>query len=588
VKSEDLPFKRAEFFWLLVVSTAVLCMYRDAFSGFFMLDDFGWLVDSRFHTLGQFLRPFSQFNPARDYRPLSQETFFFIGQILFGMNPTGYHVLSFAFHLLGTLTLYFLLRQFFPALPSVAGTLFYGTHNAHLLSVHWISAVPEPMAAAFYILSLLFFVRFDRTGQIKFYAISWAAAILGVMSKESILSLPFAIALYCFFFSRSRWKWAAAYFVLPVLVTAFRLTSTVGASPYPLVFGKEALHNLSVYLTWMAGLSETLFRVQFHQDPRYIWLAAAFALALAGMVWLSGNYKAGIFSTIWIFLALQPVLYFSQHIYSYYLAPALFAVSFLITAAMSGPARKQRFLGTTAALALLCCVGWAAETSVKREGQWWKERSFLARDILKQMPEVERQLLPGQTALLFGFGDDEFAALQGDAAFKAYGIPLTRFILSPPGSHSAYFIESLKEANQLDDYRCFVYSKGILTDQTAQFRANPRAFYSTPPSQDGLSYRFVRDSGVGLESNRLEFVAGKDTLDLRVVNLRVRSIDLLYELNGRLMPPALDWRLDKHYGASAPVSALTPRGKYHVIGIRDSSTRALNRWFAVELRMLVR
>jgi hypothetical protein len=486
--------------------------------------------------------------------------------------------------------LYFLLRQFFSPLPSLSGTLVYGVHSAHTLSVYWISAAPEPMAAACYVISLLCFIRFDRTGRPRLYALSLVAAILGTMSKESILSLPLVIAAYCLIFPRKRWKWGAVYFALPTVYVVCRLMSTAGASPYPLVFGKETLRNLFAYLAWMAGFSETLLKLKLNWqlEHNYPWIAAGFVLAIAGMIRLSKNRRVGFFATVWFVLALQPVLYFSQHIFAYYLAPALLAWSLLIAGAISTMMHTRWAVGAGAAAAIICYSGWAAEASVKREGKWWTERSFISRDILKQMPEVARQVPPGHIAFLFGFGPEEFGAMQWDAAFKAYGFPPAQFILFGLDERTVYDIETLRSAGSLGSYYCFLYSHGVISNRTFQFRAEPRVFYSPPRPYEVSPRQFLSNPKVRIVSNLSELVAGKDTLRIQIFNLKAPSIDVLYELNGRLLPPGLDWRLDGNYAATVPVDKSTPRGEYHWIGIRDSSTRSSDRWIAVDIRITVR
>ena len=578
------PFKRVELAGLVVVAGVVLYVYRGAFSGFFIQDDFGWLLDSRFRSLGEYLSCFFRFNPAGGYRPLSQETFFFVGQVLFGMQPAGFHVLSFAFHLLGTVVLYFLLRQFFPPLASLTGTVFYGIHSAHMSSVYWISAVAEPMASACYAVSLLFFVRFDRTGRTRFFVFSMIGAIVGIMSKESILSLPLAIAVYTLIFSRRRWKWASAYFALPAAYVLCRFFSMAGASPYPLVFGREILQNLCAYMAWTAGFSEALLKLklQWQLGPNYLWIALGFLLTAVCMVWFSGGRKTGLFAAAWFVFALQPVLYFHQHIFAYYLAPALLAVSFLIASAVAGSEHRKWVYGAGVAAVVVLCTGWAAEFSVRMEGKWWTERSFISRGILRQMPGVARQVPSGHMALMFGFGREEFGVMQNDAAFKAYGFSPSRFILVGLDERTIYNIETLRVRGGLGSYECFLYSNGVIANRTLEFRQEPRAFYAIPKPE------FIRHPEVKLEVNLFELVAGKDTLRVRVLNLGAPSIDVLYKLDDELLPPILNWRLDKNHSVSLPLDKSTPRGVYHWIGIRGASTRDLNKWIPIDVRITIR
>ncbi len=571
-----------------VLIGAIVFIYRGAFSGFFVQDDFGWLTASRFRSFGEYIHCFFRFNPALGYRPLSQETFFWAGQTLFGMSPAGFHAMSVLFHVLGSLAVYVLLRQFFAPLPCLAGALFYGVHDAHSRSVYWISAVPEPMAAACYVVALILFVRFDRTGDRRLYGFSVLAAVLGIMCKESILTLPLVLLAYCAIFSRGRLGWAAPFFALPALYFSFRLAGVADVSPYPLTFGKEALANLCAYFSWAAACNVGLLvqKLQVRADENYPWIAAAFVIAVAGLIWLGKNRRISMFAVIWFALALQPVLYFSGHIFPYYLAPALPAVSLLIASALSRTARLSK-AGAFAGFAAVAWFSlWTAEASVRREGRWWNDRSLVSRNILQQMPEVNSQVPPGRIAFLFGFGEWEFGAMMGDAAFKAYGFSPDRFILVGLNPATPIHIESIKATGHLGDYYCFRYSEGKLKNMTSEFRADPIRFL--PPRPKPPPARFIKGSNVAVSTNSKEIQAGKDTLVLRVYNLDAAAVDLMYTLDGREMPILAKWRLDKNHSAAVFVDKTTAKGMYHLTGIRDSTSKDADSWFAIDEQILVK
>jgi Dolichyl-phosphate-mannose-protein mannosyltransferase len=209
----DRRLRPYEFVALAVVLGLAAYLYRSALLGFFVQDDFGWLYESRFASFREYLTCFFRFSNAMAYRPLSQETFFLVGQKLFGLQPFGFHLGSLAFHLAGVGVLYLLLRRFAGTAAALAVCVFYSVHSAHCRSVGWIAAVPEPMALFFYVSALLFFVRFDREDRTSFLVLSVAAMMLGVMSKESILTVPLVLAAYCLLFSPRR-----LFFVLPHLI----------------------------------------------------------------------------------------------------------------------------------------------------------------------------------------------------------------------------------------------------------------------------------------------------------------------------------------------------------------------------------
>jgi len=200
------------------------------------------------------------------------------------------------------------------------------------------------------------------------------------------------------------------------------------------------------------------------------------------------------------------------------------------------------------------------------------------------MPEVARQVPNGHTALLFGFGPEEFGSMQNDAAFKAYGFARPKFI--PVGleleEDTIFGLEMLRNTGGLGNYDCFLYSNGVISNCTPEFRQEPRAFYAVPPPE------FITHAEVKLEVNLPELVAGKDTLRFRVLNLETHSIDVLYKLNGELLPPIRNWRLDNNYAVSLPLDKSTPRGVYHWIGIRKAAARDWNKWIPLDLRITVR
>lgn len=476
--AQTLP-KAFEITCLLAVLGVALFLYRGAFQGFFEQDDFGWLWYSRFQSVQEWMLCFFRFNGAGNYRPLSQETFFWLGQKIFGLWPPGFHLASVACHLLASVLVYRLLRLFCPPLQCMASILFFAVHNANFSSLYWISALPEPLALVFFLAALISFIRFDRENREGLYVFSLISMGLALLSKESILSLPLVLAAYCLVFSRARLFRTVPYFLLSGLYLFLRATSQiVKVAPYPLSFGREAWNNLFAYITWTAGFSEVLLRFKLKWNPEGIYPVIAMALALLaiGLLILSRNKRAGIFAILWYFFALQPVLYFSHHIYSYYLAPALPAIALLLASSLP-PVRRlldwRRWIPILALLYLSIGTSWA---SLKREGRWWNERSFIARDIIAKMPAVARQVPLGHKAFIFGFEESEFGAMQGEAALRLYGFSPERFILVGLSDRTLRDFESVMTHGTPNDCYCFIYWKGGFNNVTDQFRRNPEVF----------------------------------------------------------------------------------------------------------------
>jgi hypothetical protein len=588
----DRRLRPLEFAALAVVLGLTAYLYRSTLSGFFLQDDFGWLYESRFATFREYLACFFRFSSALAYRPLSQETFFLVGQKLFGLQPLGYHVGSLVVHLAGVSVLYALLRQFAGKIPSWAACLFYALHPAHSRSIGWISAVAEPMALMFYVTAMLYFVRYDRERRVGFLLLSLGAMLLGLMSKESILTVPLVFAAYCLIFAPRRILFALPHFAIAGgYAVARALSHSVGPAPYPLTFGREAWQNLLSYMSWAVGFTESLLQQKLHWDAQraYPWLALVLFAVVAIALLLARERRVALFALVWFCVALQPVLYFSQHIFPYYLAPALAGLSLLLATALEGLSQRNRWCSLAAAVGLVVFSFWACRAITKTEVRWWNEFSRVGQRILQRMPALEKSVPAGKQAYIFGLGEDEFGAMQNDAALKAFGHSPARFILVGLDRETSSQIRALKRNSGLSDYYCFVYSNGDFADWTEYFRRDPEPILLIRPADylENLYRSRYSTSAVRLTANKTSVIAGRDTLELRLIGLDVPAIDVLYTFERRLMPPVLSWKVESDRTLRVRVDASTPRGWYHYRAIRDSRSKDPDGWMPVNVGILV-
>ncbi len=560
---------------ILGILVATLYVYRGAFQGFFVQDDYGWLESTRYSSFREYAGIFFRFNPALSYRPLSQETFFFLAQKVFGMWPTGFHLASVFLHLLGVVLVFLTARQFCPVWPSLAGAFFFGLHSAHMRSVYWISAIAEPMALVFILTSFLFFIRFDRESEGRAYCCSLLAMGLGMMSKESALTVPVVLAAYSLCFSRRRILWTLPFFAISGLYTLLRMTSdAVDAAPYRLTFGLETLRNLAAYFSWAAGFTDTFLRIELGYDPAAVHpvVAVAFALVVTFLVWFARDRRVAAFAVSWFAVALQPILYFFRHIDPYYLAPALAALALLLAASLPQPLNVRDWTRVLPGAALACYVLWFAPVSIRLEGRWWNERTMVGKRILDQMPEVDRQVPDDRIAYIFGLTDDDLGILQNDAAFKAFGFSATKYILMGVDPETPGQIRTLQAGAGLWDYYCFLYARGTLFNMTEEFRRNPQHFLNP----------------VGLRVIPLEILSGRDTMTIETINFDAELIDLMYTLDGKPMPPVVYWKLGSGHRARVLVDSSTPKGLYHFIAMRNSDYPDDSRWYPIDVRVMVR
>lgn len=195
-------------------------------------------------------------------------------------NPRGYHAFNVAIHMLAALALLALAHRTFrtpamrkefggAALPlAAAAALLWAAHPLNTQAVTYVVQRAESLMGLFYLLTLYLLARGAAGGRGRnaWYAGAVAACLLGMATKQVMVTAPIAALLYDrVFLSRSfrvvfrrRWKLHAALagtWVLLIVLTA--------ASPRGVSKGVA-----------MAALSWwQYFRSQFGVILRYLWLA---------------------------------------------------------------------------------------------------------------------------------------------------------------------------------------------------------------------------------------------------------------------------------------------------------------------------
>jgi hypothetical protein len=99
---------------------------------------------------------------------------------------------------------------------------------------------------------------------------------------------------------------------------------------------------------------------------------------------------------------------------------------------------------------------------------------------------------------------------------------------------------------------------------------------------------FLYSKSVVLSAQPNEAVAGKDIIVWQVSGLTSAAIDLMYTLDGKVMPPVRFWELDKNFQVVAVTTEKTPKGLYHITAIRDSFDPQANIWYRIDVSLLLR
>ena len=191
---------------LLLVIGAVAA-YWNSFSGPFIFDGQPTIVKNP--TIRQLSSSWSPpANTSSTGRPLVNFSFA-VNHALGGLSPRGYHVLNLAFHILTGLVLFGLVRRTL-LLPRWSGrfgkaslplalsiALLWALHPLLSMAVTYVAQRSELMMGLFYLLTLYCFVRGTQAVASKaWYASAVVSCLLGMASKEVMVSAPLTVLLY--------------------------------------------------------------------------------------------------------------------------------------------------------------------------------------------------------------------------------------------------------------------------------------------------------------------------------------------------------------------------------------------------------
>ncbi|MFA5181883.1 MAG: tetratricopeptide repeat protein [Syntrophales bacterium] len=115
---------------------------------------------------------------------------------LFGLNPAGHHLVNVFFHILNSILLLLLLRRMTGALwPSAFVASLFALHPLHVESVAWAAERKDVLSTFFWLLTTWMYVRYTETPDWKRYSLIVLFFTLGLMSKQMLVTLPFALLL---------------------------------------------------------------------------------------------------------------------------------------------------------------------------------------------------------------------------------------------------------------------------------------------------------------------------------------------------------------------------------------------------------
>ena len=122
---------------------------------------------------------------------------------LFGIAPTGYHLINLLIHLLNIILVYKLIVLLSDKkYVALIACLLFGIHPIHVESVAWVSELKDLLYAFFFLLSIIYYLKFIKSGDKIFYFYSLLLFLPALLSKAMAASLPLAMLLIDYFMGR--------------------------------------------------------------------------------------------------------------------------------------------------------------------------------------------------------------------------------------------------------------------------------------------------------------------------------------------------------------------------------------------------
>jgi protein O-mannosyl-transferase len=116
---------------------------------------------------------------------------------LFGLNPAGHHYVSLLFHAANAVLLFLVLEEATEMVwPSLIVAAIFALHPVNVESVAWAAERKNVLSMFFFLLAMLVYGRYARSGGTWRYIAVNACFVLGMMAKPQIITLPFVLLLW--------------------------------------------------------------------------------------------------------------------------------------------------------------------------------------------------------------------------------------------------------------------------------------------------------------------------------------------------------------------------------------------------------
>ncbi|HUB67104.1 MAG TPA: tetratricopeptide repeat protein, partial [Candidatus Methylacidiphilales bacterium] len=272
---------------------------------------------------------------AADICPLTLTTVWF-EHALWGLAPLPYHLVNVLLHAACAVLLWRVLLSL--RVPGAwLGAALWALHPVQVESVAWITEMKNTQSGLFYLLSILFYVKwlrardFDPEGEEKTssewnYELTLLFAVMAMASKSSTVVLPVVLCL-CAWWIEGKWQWRNLIRIVPIVLislTACALSiwtqgQQLGKVPDPqwartwperLITAGDAVWFYLGKLIWPHPLMAIYPRWQIDAKEWFAYLPLLTVIAVSLGFWCNCRFRfrPWLFTYIYFLIVLLPVI----------------------------------------------------------------------------------------------------------------------------------------------------------------------------------------------------------------------------------------------------------------------------------------
>jgi Tfp pilus assembly protein PilF len=115
---------------------------------------------------------------------------------IFGLNPSGYHLINLLFHIMNTILLFLIFHRMTKKIwPSAFVACLFAIHPLHVESVAWIAERKDVLSTFFWMLTMGAYSYYVEHPGLRRYSLVLLFFVLGLMAKPMLVTLPFVLLL---------------------------------------------------------------------------------------------------------------------------------------------------------------------------------------------------------------------------------------------------------------------------------------------------------------------------------------------------------------------------------------------------------